>query len=255
MDATQKTLAVLDALAGASGGSTRLSEVADRAGLPRSTVHRILQRLVEHGYAQSEGEGRYATGTRVLALAGEALRRLDQSHMLPVLGALRDEVGHTVHFALLTGHEATYTEKLEDPDSAYQMASRVGMSLPLHSTAIGKAILAAMPAAERSELIARLELAPRTPRTFVEPDRLVAELEAIADRGFAIDEEENELTIRCVGAVVRDHKGRPVGAVSVSSLTFDLEPERALAIGPRVVAAADDLSAALGAPQPSPSAS
>src|SRR5918994_3674273 len=158
MDATEKTLSVLDALAPGVRGANRLGDIAARAGLPRSTVHRILQRLVEHGYARAEGDGRYVAGARVLALAGGVLRQLDRGYLTPVLQALCDEAGHTVHFALLSGHEATYIEKLEVPGASYQMLSRVGGRIPLHCISIGKAILAGLPIDERHTLLSRGEL-------------------------------------------------------------------------------------------------
>jgi IclR family transcriptional regulator, acetate operon repressor len=249
MDASQKTLSVLDALGDGNGGN-RLGDIAARAGVPKPTVHRILQRLIERGYARAEGDGRYAPGPRILALAGEMLRSLDPGHYFgPVLRELHDEVGHTVHFALRSGDEAVYVEKLEHADAAYHTASRVGGRLALYCTAIGKALLAAMPEAEASELLRRIELAPRTERTLSSVAALEAELVAVRARGFALDDEENERNIRCVGAAVFDHRDRPVGAVSVSALAFELPREEILDLGPRVVTAAQGLSAALGAPR------
>jgi IclR family transcriptional regulator, KDG regulon repressor len=248
MDATQKTLGVLDALAPDPRGATRLGDIAARVGLPRSTVHRILQRLVESGYARAQGDGRYVAGPRVLALAGGLLRQLDRGYLTPVLQALCDDVGHTVHFALLSGHEATYIEKLEVPGAGYQMASRVGSRIPLHCTSIGKAILAALPEAERHALLRQAELVARTPRTLVTLDDLDRELERVAERGFAVDDEENERNIRCVGAAVYDDRNRPTGAVSVSALTLELTLDDVPAVGRHVMAAAAELSRGLGAP-------
>lgn len=221
MDAAEKTLAVLDALAVRDDGADRLADIAARAGVPRSTAHRILQRLVERGYARAEGDGRYVPGARVLALAGETLRELDRGRVMPILEALRDDVGHTVHLALLTGAEATYVEKLEARDSGYQMASRVGMRLALHTTAIGKSMLAALPGDRRVSATERRQ---------------------IRERGYALDDQENERNVRCVGAAVLDERGRPVGAVSVSALTLDLALEDVPAIGARVATAARELS-------------
>jgi IclR family acetate operon transcriptional repressor len=239
MDATEKTLSVLDAVGGAR---SRLGDIAARAQLPKSTVHRILRRLVERGYARAEGDGMYVLGPRVLTMAGEMLQGLDATaRAAPVLRALHAEVGHTVHFAMLSDDEAVYLEKLVDPGLPYQFASRVGGRIPLHCTAIGKSLLAAMP------VLPRLELVRRTPNSIVSADELRAELERVRARGFAIDDEENERNIRCVGAAVRDHTGAATHAISVSALTVELSVEDALALGPRVVAAAETVSEALGA--------
>jgi IclR family transcriptional regulator, acetate operon repressor len=248
MDATEKTLSVLDALDVAhANGRSRLGDIAARAGLPKSTVHRILGRLVARGYARAEGDGVYVLGPRVLSLAGEMLHRLDAgAYALPILRELHDEVGHTVHFAMLTDDEAVYIEKLADPGLPYQFASRVGGRIPLHCTAIGKSLLAAMPPEQAHELLARHELERRTPHTLVSPDELRAELDGVRAREFAIDDEENERNVRCVGSAVRDHRGRPTHAISVSALTVELSLTDAMALGPRVAAAAQAASAALG---------
>jgi DNA-binding IclR family transcriptional regulator len=227
MDATEKTLSVLDAL---DGARSRLADIAERAGLPKSTVHRILRRLVERGYARAQGDGVYVLGPRVLTMAGAMLGRLDVTALAgPVLRALHADVGHTVHFAMLSDDEAVYLEKLVDPGLPYQFASRVGGRIPLHCTAIGKALLAEM----------------ETPPEM--DGELRAELERVRERRFAIDDEENERNIRCVGAAVRDHTGAPTHAISVSALTVELSFDDAVELGPRVVAAADALSEALGA--------
>ena len=245
MDATEKTLSVLDAL---DGARRRLGEIAERAQLPKSTVHRILRRLVERGYARAEGDGVYALGPRVLTMAGDLLHRLDATaSAAPVLRELHADVGHTVHFAMLTDDEAIYLEKLVDPHLPYQFASRVGGRIPLHCTAIGKSMLAGMPPEQAAELLARRELVRRTPHTLVSPEAIRAELERVRERGFAIDDEENERNIRCVGSAVRDHTGAPTHAISVSALTVDMSLDDAVALGPRVVAAARAVSDALGA--------
>jgi IclR family transcriptional regulator, acetate operon repressor len=238
MDATEKTLSVLDAL---DGARSRLGDIAERAQLPKSTVHRILRRLVERGYARAQGDGVYVIGPRVLTMAGAMLGRLDATALAaPVLRELHAEVGHTVHFAMLSDDEAVYLEKLVDPGLPYQFASRVGGRIPLHCTAIGKSLLADM------EALPRLDLVRRTPRTVVTLDQLREELGRVRARGFAIDDEENERNIRCVGAAVHDHTGEATHAISVSALTVELSFDDALSLGPRVVAAADALSEALG---------
>ena len=150
------------------GEGSRLGAIAERAGLPKSTVHRILRRLVERGYARAQGDGVYVLGPRILALAGGMLDQLNAGPAgRAVLRSLHADVGHTVHFAMLLGDEAVYVEKLVDPDLPYQTASRVGMRIPLHCTSIGKALLAAMPPEEAASLLGRGRLARRTEKTLV----------------------------------------------------------------------------------------
>lgn len=125
-----------------------------------------------------------------------------------------------MHLALLDGAEAVYVAKVEGA-KPYRMASRIGMAVPLHCTAIGKAALAALPESEVRALLIRTPPRARTPRTITDPERLIAHLTEVRERGWAVDDEENEVGVRCVGAAVRDHTRRVVGAVSVSQLTSD----------------------------------
>ncbi|MCA2220251.1 IclR family transcriptional regulator [Nonomuraea aurantiaca] len=129
----------------------------------------------------------------------------------------------------------------------YRMASRVGTQIALHSTAIGKAILAHLPEEEAQAVIAAASpLISDTAATIVDPELLLQRLEAVRSRGHAIDEEENEANVRRVGAVVRDASGTAVGAVSIAGLTLSLSQDDIPLLGPLVVAAAARVSAAIG---------
>ena len=239
-----KTLAVLGALP----LNHRLSAIAETTGLPKSTVHRILKSLVEHGFARSGGDGQYLPGPQILSIAGQVLSTFDYALQLgPALRNLQDRTGFTIHFAVLAGAEAVYVEKLENTDEPYRMASRVGTRLRLHCTAIGKAILAGLPADEADQLLAQAGMEARTANTITTLPQMHRELERVRERGYAIDDEENEASTRCVGAAVLDHRGRVIGAISVSTLTFLLTPEEAEQLGPVVVDTALTLSATLGA--------
>jgi DNA-binding IclR family transcriptional regulator len=239
-----KTLSVLEAL----GEHGRLADIASATGLPKSTVHRILQALVDRGFARSDGSGGYLAGPRILTLAGQVMVRFDPAREAGgALADLRDRTGQTVHFAMLSGDEAVYVAKIE-ARQPYRMASRIGMSMPLHCTSIGKAILAELTDDEVTALAGRVELARRTPRTITTVPALLRHLELVRRRGFAIDDEENEGNIRCVGAAVFDHTGRVTGGVSVSTLAFELDLAAAEALGPTVLDAARAVSKAIGAP-------
>jgi IclR family transcriptional regulator, acetate operon repressor len=240
-----KTLAVLEAVA----QHDRLGDIARETRLPKSTVHRILRALVDHDFARDGGDGTYFAGPRILSVAGQVLARFDYARQIgPVLRALQRRTGLTVHFAILTGAEALYVEKLESTTQPYEMASRVGMRLSLHCTGIGKAILAALPDDEARRLVEEAGMERRTAKTITTWRELRPELTRVREWGFAIDDEENEANTRCVAASVLDHQGRVSGALSVSTLTFQLSRAEAEALGPTVVDAARRVSLALGAP-------
>ncbi|GIH98678.1 IclR family transcriptional regulator [Planobispora takensis] len=241
-----KALAVLEALA----EHHRVTDIAAATGVSKSTVHRILQSLVDWGFARADGNGGYEPGPRILTLAGRVMNRFDPARQASgALGALHEKIGYTTHFAIRSGDEAVYVDKLEGR-RPYQMPSRVGMSLRLHCTAIGKAILAQLPAEEVRAICGRTGLPAPTPNTITTVDGLLAHLTEVRARGYAFDEEENLPEILCVGAPVFDHTGHVLGGISVSALKMDMTPQELERLAPEVVAAAREVSAALGAPQP-----
>ena len=205
-----KTVAVLEALA----EEHRLSEIARVTGLHTSTVHRILQELVGLDWAREDEDRGYALGARLLALAGRAS---DDS-----------DIARSARPAL-------------------RMRSRLGLSLPLHCTAIGKSILATLPDEEVRLIASRTGLPRRTPHTITAAEPLLTNLAAARARGWALDDEENELHTRCLASVVMDHRGVPIGGISLSALVFDMDRERARRLAPLVIHTAREVSAALGA--------
>lgn len=225
----------------------RLSDISRATNLPTSTVHRILQELVQLGWVHETDDRGYALGARLLGLVGQAgdesqLARLGR----PIISTLNEQTGHTIHLAVRQGDEAVYVDKL-DGRRAYQMRSRIGLSIPLHCTAIGKAVLAALPDEDVLEIARRTGLPRRTQHTITESDELLRHLRTVRRLGFAIDDQENELHTRCIGAAIVDSRGAPIGGVSLSSLAFDLDKKKVSRTAPLVLAAANSLSEALGA--------
>ncbi|MUL41701.1 IclR family transcriptional regulator [Streptomonospora sp. PA3] len=240
---TDRTLDVLEALA----HSSRLADIAAATELPKPTVHRILQRMVARDFVRTDGQGHYTGGPRVLSLAGRYMRRLDlPQHAYPVLSRLQHSTEWTVHLALLTGDEAVYAAKLEGT-KPYHLASRVGMQLGLHCTSVGKAMLARMPDDRVHALLQRTGMPRRTPNTICDEDRLFAELEVVRARGYAEDREENETGVGAVGAAITDYTGEVAGGVSAAALVHMPSEGTAAWRGEQVAAAAEEISALLGA--------
>jgi IclR family acetate operon transcriptional repressor len=241
--AAEKILRVLEAVA-APNGPHRLADITLRAGIPKSTAHRLAVLLTAEGYLVAVGGGQYGVGPQLRAFAAQVMGDANDG----VHDLLRDlqqlAGGHTVHLALRSGDHAVYIHKV-DGDKPYQMASRVGMHLPLHCTAIGKSILSQLPADEVDEIIARAGLPQRTATTITDRGDLHRELEAIRSRGYAIDNEENEPTIRCIGVPVADGSRRLLGGVSISTVTF-MTPRKELAtFAPPLLAAANSIAQVL----------
>jgi len=224
----------------------RLSDVARLTDLPVSTVHRILHQLVQIGWAREDGDRGYLLGARLLWLVSRASDDRVLTRVAgPVLEQLRDRTRHAVHLATRQGDEAVYIDKLEGW-RPYYMRSRVGLSVPLHCTAIGKALLAQLSSAAVTGIAERTGLRQRTPHTIDSLPRLLEQLTVVRDRGFAVDDEENETEIRCIGAAVLDHRELPIGGVSISSLAYEFDEDSVQRNAPLVVGAAQAISQLLG---------
>ncbi|GAA1770110.1 IclR family transcriptional regulator [Luedemannella helvata] len=241
-----KTLAVLEALA----EHQRVTDIAAATGVSKSTAHRILQALVLWGFARPDGTGSYEPGPRILTLAGRVMFRFDPARQSSgTLRALCESTGFTTHFAIRSLDEAVYVDKQEGR-RPFQMLSRVGMGIALHTTAIGKAILAQLSDDEVLAICRRTGLPRRTPNTLTSEEDLLTHLARVRAVGYAVDDEENEPGIRCVGAPVFDHTGQVLGGISISTLTIVSDMAGLEQRAPEVIAAARDVSAALGADTP-----
>jgi DNA-binding IclR family transcriptional regulator len=186
-------------------------------------------------------------GPKLYSLGGLALSRVEFiEDARPGLKWLERITPETIHYAMLIGHQLTYVEKIEGRQP-YRMSSVVGMPLRMHCTAIGKAVLAYLAAAERARYLQPEMLVRRTANTLTKPGAIEAELEQIRDQGFSIDDGENEDNIRCVGAPVFNARAAVIGGVSVSAPMFQMTMDQALSLAPSVMTAGRTISEALGA--------
>jgi len=231
---------ILEALA-VPDGPHRLMDVAERAAVPRSTAYRVLSTLTAEGFAENCGDGRYGVGGRLSGL-GARIVSVVSTGVGPALRRLQEGAGgNTVHLAVRVGDHAVYLHKV-DSDKPYEMRSRVGNQLMLHCTAIGKAILAHLPPDEVESIVASAGMPARTPNTITDPKTLHAELAKGRERGYALDDEENEATVRCLGAAVLDRTGKPRGGVSISTVTFAVDRDELLGYAPLLVSTAQGLT-------------
>ncbi|MGI4955074.1 MAG: IclR family transcriptional regulator domain-containing protein [Janthinobacterium lividum] len=232
-----KAFDVLDAVGAAPGGLNQ-AEIAARLGLPRTTLYRILAALVERGLLRQDPSRRvYAVGFRLLEIAQGAWSAPDLPvAAAPELRALRDTTGETAYIAVLEGREVVALGKFEGAHEV-RSAARLGQRKPLHCTSQGKAILAFLPPEERAALLRRLPLPALTRHTITDRRRLLAALELVRARGFAVDDEEIAEGVRCVGAPVLDRAGRVLGAVSVAGPAWRMTLERVELLGAEVAMA------------------
>jgi len=236
-----RALALLETVA---EGVRELDALAKRTGLSRSTAHRLLTALTREGYLRHRPREGYYLGPKLIRLGFLAHKQLHLPAIArPHLEWLRDQTSETVHLAVLEGTEVVYIEKIPG-HRELQFASYIGARLPAQSTALGKAILAHFPEEEwKVHFIPGLK---RTPRTISDFAQFREELLRTRERGYALDLEENEPGVRCIGAPVWDGSGRVVAAVSVSSAAVYLDDERIPRVAELVKEAAFRISQELG---------
>lgn len=244
LGASEKTLRVLEAAIRHS----RFTDIVDEAGLAKATVHRILSTLVDEQFITGDSQRGYQPGSRFLGIAGRAISRLDISSIAePIVDALVREVDCTVHVGVENGYEMVYVMR-RDSSKPYRMASRVGLSIPMHCTGMGKAVLSSWTPEQVERMAAEVGLPARTDQTITDVSRLHEELALTRERGYALDLGENEYGTTCVSAPIRDHQGRVRYGISVSSIALEHPGSSIDQFAPQAIAAADAISAALGAP-------
>ena len=244
-----RALDLLEALAEAPAGAPiGVSEVARRAGVTKSAAFRILANLERRGYVAKDAvSARYTLGTHLVYLGERSLGAIDlRAAARPALEALQRRFGETVNLGVRDGAEVIYVDMIES-SHGLRMSARVGGRDYLHSTALGKAILAFLQPADRDHLLhASGGLPARTERTITDPVKLRAELERVRERGIAEDRDENEVGARCLGAPIFDYRGLVAGAISLSAPDSRLDDARAAEVAAAVRAEAAAITRRLG---------
>ena len=236
-----KAIGILDILASNADTGISLTELSQSIDMPKSSTHRYLVTLQELGLADRKGGDRFYLGTKVIELAGAFLVKSDlRNASLEVLNDLADKSGETIHLAVPSGTEVVYIEKVESKH-ALVMSSHIGARIPMYCSALGKAILA-FSGGELLTAVLKNPLTQRTPNSITTSEALKNELQLIKSRGFAIDNEENEISIRCVGAPIFDYTGTPIAAISVSVPRTRMDQDRVGFLGPLVMQAAYQIS-------------
>jgi DNA-binding IclR family transcriptional regulator len=218
-------LKIIELLADSKHGLS-LADLTQTCGLSKSTVHYLLVTLERCGYVRKDSRGgRYMAGTKLLAVANAALQNLAlRQRTAPFLFSLRMKTGLGVHLAIYEHQEAMVIAKLDS--SERRLASWVGKRMDLHCTGIGKAILAYLPQDEREDVIKRYGLARKNDNTLCNRKKLQADLDQVVRMQYALDDEEDELGMRCIGVPIIGPDYRPIAAVSISGSVSELTPER-----------------------------
>jgi IclR family transcriptional regulator, acetate operon repressor len=241
----EKALDVLDAVALEPHGVSQAA-LSKILGLPRTTLYRLLSKLVERGMLRHDPKRRvFALGFKCFELARQAYAKPDLLLAAsPELRMLRDLTGETTYLTILDDHETLAIERYDGVHDQRSQAA-LGQRKPLHCTSQGKAMLAALSPLKRDALIKSLDLKAITPLSITDRRRLATELKLTSARGWSIDDEEVAIGVRCVGAAVVDTQGTMRGAISIAGPAFRMSRERIEALGVEVAEAARRIGAQL----------
>jgi DNA-binding IclR family transcriptional regulator len=219
-----KALALLESLAAAGTDGITLSELSRRHDLHPSTTHRLLQTLLEAGYAhQQPATRRYQAGSALARLVGSPAPQIDDRGLraaaLSVMQRLSEQVEECVSLSLLDEGEVLL---LSRTGSAVPLQMSTGGRVPAYCTAAGKALLAALDTETLEQLLPRMQLVRRTANTITDSEEFALELDRVRRRGYAANDEELQPGVRCVAAVIRDAAGRGAAALAISGTTARL---------------------------------
>ena len=239
-----RTIAILETLS--QYQHINLENLAKETKLPKATLLRFLSTLVSLGYVYRDPTDLYSLTLKLFSLGSHGLEHIDFISLAnPVAQKLCAQLGETVHMGVLEGKTAVYVLKKES-SFTIRMYSRVGKTIPLYCTAIGKVLLSDMSEHELQQYLGKVTLKPFTPNTIKDEQSLRFELEKVRTQGWASDDEEHEIGTLCIGAPIRDYTGKVIAAMSVSWPLFRFDPEDMKRFTASILAECNNLSKLLG---------
>ena len=244
--AVERALAMLEAAAQEPEGLSN-AEISRKLQIPKSSASYILRTLEKQGYLHRDEEsGKYRVGLKILSLSRGALSGIDVREVaLPIMRHLMEKTNLTCHLAILDGPEAVYIEKVE-PQGFIRMDTWVGRRMRVHATSVGKALVAHIPQPQLEKIISERAMEKRTAKTITTLPRLLKELEKVRGQGYAVDDEENNIGARCVGAPIFNQQGLIEASIGLSGTINQVNAQTMLRILEALKDAARHISMQLG---------
>ncbi len=240
-----KVLLILEALQNSSTG-LGLKAICTATGINKSTAHRFLEHLRREGYLLRTDAGAYLIGPRLTQMSTCASRSASlQAVARPILSDLWRSTQETVNLGVMDHGTLLYVDVMESQHE-FRLVSRIGARRPLHVTALGKALMAFLPASEYERALSGVVFQRITPNTICNMVQLRAELEKVRRDGYAVDNEEVLLGCRCISAPILNSDRIAVGALSVSGPVFRVSPTRVRWLAKEVKGATKAISLAMG---------
>ncbi|MGQ9778952.1 MAG: IclR family transcriptional regulator [Bacillota bacterium] len=224
-----------------------ITEMSRALGVAKSVVHRLVTTFEQEGFlVQNPENGKYRLSIKLFELGSLVITTMDLRRIaLPLVEELSRRCGETVHVGILDGTDVISIEEAETVHTL-RPAIFIGKRAPLYCTAIGKALLAFLPKAERKRIIGLIRFTRFTPNTITDPESLEKELAAVRMRGYAVDDEEHDIGVRCVGVPILGRQGDAVASVSISGPSVRITREKIPVLAEELKRTALDISRAMG---------
>jgi DNA-binding IclR family transcriptional regulator len=240
-----RAVSVLEML-GESDTPLSLAEICQRMHLHKSTAHRSLMVLERSALIERTQENRFRLGLKLYELGNRAVEQIDlRARVHPFFRRLSAQVGETVHLSVLQKTTVVYLDKVE-PNRRVWMSSKIGTSNPVYCTAMGKAMLAFQPPEVIEQVLSRIRFVRFTQKTLGSKEALLKSLERVRRRGYAIDDEEIEVGVRCVGAPIFNESRHPIAAVSISGPASRITAQSVPGIAEHLLRCCREISSTLG---------
>lgn len=212
-----------------------VTNLASEVDLHKSTVHRLLVTLAQRGFVEQDRDTeKYKLGLKILELSNKILTHMElRQEARPFLEELMEYANEVVHLCVMHEGEVVYIDKIEFPD-AIRMFSQIGRRQPVHCTGVGKAILAYLPENKVVEILESKGMPRKAPNTITDIKEMLEHLKKIRQRGYAIDDVENEIGIRCIAAPIFNHTGEVIASLSIAGPESRLTSERIPELGAKV---------------------
>jgi DNA-binding IclR family transcriptional regulator len=226
MKSLHKTLDIIDTVA--EKGPVGIHDIFVITNYPHSTIHRIISTLVERRYLrQDPATKKYSISLKFLELGNRVQEQFDVAAISrPHLQRLMIETEESANLAIQDGDEVVYLNHAKSEKSLLKIFTTLGARAPLYSTGVGKMFLSQWNKSDLDLYLQRTHRQPFTPNTLVSRNDILDELDRIKALGYAVDNEEMETGVRCVAAIVLDHSGQPVAAVSISGPALRITPDQ-----------------------------
>jgi DNA-binding IclR family transcriptional regulator len=246
MESLNKALDIIDAVS--QLGRAGIREISSVTGFPPATAHRIASTLAKRRYFNQDPTTKhYSLSLRFLELGTQVQQQFDLPTIArPHLQQLMSETGESANLAIWDSDSVVYLDQVQSDKSMLKIFTRLGTRVPLYSTGVGKMLMSRWSEPQLNSYLKRTKLISYTPNTLISRSNILKELERISERGFAVDNEEMEEGVRCVAALVFDHKQQVVAAVSISGAAMRITPDRIEDFGAKVKQCAYDISHDLG---------